>query len=295
MRAVWLRKPGHERPGAARARGRQLAGAAAFLAAVGTALLATTLTARADLRDQLVVHLTFDGKVTDSSGEGNDGVIIRDNGSGFAPGIIGQAFETTGSAANPGHPTGNFITLSTSYADLNFGTSTDFSISFWGMYQTGNQHDDIPWISNKDWNSGGNVGWVLASEPGGTFKWNYAARGESRADSPHVGTANGSLDDGNWHHYAVVVSRAGDVLTYLDGVQVDDTHLGSANEVQYEFTPLPVNIMQDGTGDYTDVGSGANWDDAFIDDLGIWRRALTSDEVQQIYTQGQMGISALGP
>ncbi len=53
------------------------------------------------------------------------------------------------------------------------------------------------------------------------------------------------------------------------------------------------NIFQDGTGAYTDGGSGANWDNAFIDDLGIWRRAITADEVTTIYEMGMMGISAL--
>jgi hypothetical protein len=51
--------------------------------------------------------------------------------------------------------------------------------------------------------------------------------------------------------------------------------------------------MQDGTANYTDGDACANWNDASISDLGIWRRAITPDEVTLIYNQGVQGISAL--
>ena len=50
-----------------------------------------------------------------------------------------------------------------------------------------------------------------------------------------------------------------------------------------------VNIGQDGTGNYADNGSAYNIN-AAIDDLGVWRRALTANEALAIYRGGQAGL-----
>jgi hypothetical protein len=51
--------------------------------------------------------------------------------------------------------------------------------------------------------------------------------------------------------------------------------------------------MQDGLGTYTDTNNGSIWKDALISDVGIWRRAITQEEVTTIYNLGLQGISAL--
>ncbi|HEY6226005.1 MAG TPA: hypothetical protein VI282_02675, partial [Verrucomicrobiae bacterium] len=53
-----------------------------------------------------------------------------------------------------------------------------------------------------------------------------------------------------------------------------------------------VNIGQDGTGHYTDGGSSSI--DALIDDVGIWRRVVTPDEVGKIFLRGKSGQDLLG-
>jgi hypothetical protein len=50
-----------------------------------------------------------------------------------------------------------------------------------------------------------------------------------------------------------------------------------------------VNIGEDGTGCYADDGS-AHDINAAMDDLGIWRRALTANEAKGIFTAGLMGF-----
>jgi hypothetical protein len=90
----------------------------------------------------------------------------------------------------------------------------------------------------------------------------------------------------------VTFTRQGDGVIYLDGVQINVTPLNSMGATQTTFG-YPTNIFQDGTGNYTDDAVLSNWDDASMCDLGIWRRAITADEVTTIYTQGLQGISAL--
>lgn len=267
----------------------------AFLIAGASALLAGAGTARADIHDSLVLHLAFDGDATDHTGRGNDGTIVRPGtDSPYVPGLIGMAFQTQGVDTSPEYPTGNYISLGKP-ADLSFGTSTDFSLSWWGQYTRENQNDDQAWLSNKDWNSGRDQGWVVDSEPNGTFKWNYRERGQQRCDSPHVSTNKGSLDDGQWHHYVVVFARGvgGTGTIYLDGDLIDTTALNSdttTGDIDFVF---PTNIFQDGTGVYSDIKGNSNFAKAAIDDLGIWRRAITADEVTLIYTTGLTGKSAL--
>jgi hypothetical protein len=286
------------RTGSIRACGRLVGIATASLIAVGIVLLASTGSARADIHANLVVHLRFDGDVTDATGRGNNGTIVRaGTDSPYVPGIIGMAFQTQGTVPIPEYPTGNYITLG-SPDDLNFGTSTDFSLSWWGQYATANQTDNAPWFGNKDANNGSNRGWVISSQPNGMVNWTYRERSLGSASPPTpVGTGNGSLDDGKWHHYVVTFARGtgGMGTIYLDGDVADTTPINSDNTLGDISFVFPTNIFQDGVGNYTNVpnSGNANFAKAAIDDLGVWRRAITPDEVTLIYTMGMQGKSAL--
>jgi hypothetical protein len=255
----------------------------------------------------LVVHLTFDGNLNDTSGRGNNATYATNGANAdanptFIAGKIGQAFEfttwTNGSKidyATLGYP-----------ADLQFGDSNAVSISFWINYT--NQSDDLPFISNKDWNSSGNVGWGIFAQSPGDFRVNFTG--------PNGGTdkldyhPNNVLRDGAWHNVVLSISRApgtqaANVYTYVDGAPlavrtmviqgtIDTVGLPFTNE-QNGGNPSPtsqsdwaVNIGQDGTGAYHDQGGAYNLA-AHIDDVGIWRRALTPKEANGIYTAGQAG------
>jgi hypothetical protein len=258
------------------------------------ALLAPTGRALADIHDGLVVHLTFDGDVVDHTGRGNDGTIVRaGTNAPYVAGIIGMAFQTQGTVPVPEYPTGNYISLGNP-DDLNFGISSDFSLSWWGQFTSDAQHGIPVWLANKDANNDANRGWILQSQPGGMIKWIYRERGQSSSASTVVGTPTGSLDDGQWHHYVVTFARGsgGTGTLYLDGSAVDTSPInsdGTLGDISFAF---PTNILQDGVGTYSNI-SDDRFDQAAIDDLGIWRRAITPDEVTLIYTTGLTGKSAL--
>jgi hypothetical protein len=254
-----------------------------------------------DIHDSLVVHLTFDGDLVDQTLRGNDGTIVRPgNDSPFVPGIItnnrvsSSAFRSQGDFLGPMMATNNYITLGNP-ADLDFGLDSDFSFSWWGLVPPGGADEADPaWLANKDWVSGDTIGWVLCSQGHhyitgtGGFKWNYKNIGGNRSDSSRHPDAN--LDDGQWHHYAVVFTRQVDGVVYLDGQLTNDTRLNTDGDLT---SGLPVNIFQDATGNYTDGTNMGVWRDASICDVGIWRRAITGDEVNLIFTMGSQGISAI--
>lgn len=248
------------------------------------------------ITSSMVVHLTFDNTYADSSGRGNDSAPVGTPD--FEPGFLGQAIHIISSGTPENNPaTNNYVTLNYPGdlqfgSDLNSGGASDFSISFWTKIF--HQNDDKPFISNKDWSSGGNPGWGLFTEGSG-MKWNYRddaynepGVGSARRDSATVGP---QLEDGGWHHVLVTMARHTQGSIYVDGVLLDQSPLGTDSPTNIvgsaDTTGLgfSVNIGQDGTGTYTD-GTGGAAVDMLVDDLAIWRRVVTPTEDQGIFNAG---------
>ena len=221
------------------------------------------------ITEALVAHLKFDNDLADASGGGNNGTAV--GSPGFQTGKIGSAVQVTSGA--------NYVSLGAP-EDLNFGTSTDFSISFWA--QINGLSGDPSIIGNKDWNSGGNQGYVLFSADNRRIDWNQGGLpGSPRKDSD--GIANVFPND-TWAHVAVTFDRDGNAITYVNGNRVEVIALAGA--VMDVSTPAgyATNIGQDGTGSY-----GSSFSDLRVDDLGIWRRQLTPQEVFAIFEGGNDG------
>lgn len=239
---------------------------------------AVTMAARADIKDHLVLYLPMDADLKDLSGRGHDGTPVGTVA--FGPGQVGPgaarlSFKKDGTSFN-------YVTLGAP-PDLNFGTGVDFSVSFWSKFS--DWVFDPPLIGNKDWLSGQYQGWMVATGTDGRLQWNYGGAPGQRKDYDGPG---GSISDGSWHHVVVTFLRAGEVVTYLDGVSVDERDVSaSANNVS---TPpgLALNIGQDGTGRYTD-GNSVQVLDLSMDDVGVWRRVLTAREAKAIYEAGKAG------
>jgi hypothetical protein len=231
-----------------------------------------------NLADNLVAHLKFDGDYQDSSGRNNHGT--KRGSPQIVTGKIGSgALRYNTVAADNSVSEANYVTLGTP-SDLNFGNNS-FSVSFWTRF-TGSP-GDLPFLSNNE-GSYGSAGFTFApSWETGSWSWslNDAA---NPADWPGVAAQYGDeagyadvLNDGNWHHLAFIVDRAGDLTTYLDGAKAHTKPL--AGLVFNLDTGLAVDIGQAG-GNYAVGGTFE------MDDLGIWKRALTDYDAQAIYVVG---------
>jgi len=214
----------------------------------------------------LVAHLKFDDNLNDSSAKANNGTAV--GGPTFTPGKIGSAVNIPSGA--------DYVTLGAP-ADLNFGSDTDFSISFWTQVTTWG--GDPSFIGNKDWNSGGRQGYVIATDDDAHLQWNAGNGAGTRYD---YDGPPGTFSAPDWHHVAVTFDRQGSAATYVDGVLVDARAITPIN--LNTPTGFNTNIGQDGTGTY-----GSSFTDMNMDDLGIWRRVLTPQEVASIYSHGQSG------
>jgi hypothetical protein len=234
------------------------------------------------ITQDLVVHLKFDGTYADASGRGNAAFAV--NEPTFEAGFLGQGVHTTSTTTNSPN---NYVSLGQP-TDLQFGSdltsdAVDLSFSFWTRVLA--RADDKPFISNKDWDSGSNRGLVIASKSGGML-WNYRDDVSSRRDSPTVGPA---LNDTGWHHVAVTFERSNVGRIYVDGVLVNTTSVApnagaQRGSVDTSSLGLNWNLGQDGAGDYTDGNAAAL--EMVMDDLGMWRRVITPQEIEAIYHGG---------
>ncbi len=107
----------------------------------------------------MALDLKFESNVNDSSANVLTPVV---NGNPeFSQGRIGQAINFT----SPGQ----YVDLGSSN-ELQFGENADFSIAFW--FKSDGINGDPSIISNKNWNSGSNTGWILAVNSANLI-WNF--------------------------------------------------------------------------------------------------------------------------
>lgn len=244
----------------------------------------------------LVAHYKFDGNYADATGRGNTGTPV--NGPGLVAGKLGSALQFTTSRGEIPAVT-NFCTLGYP-ADLKF-TNGSFSISFWAKYT--DQNDDLALMGNTQWDSSSNPGWGIFCQDGGNFRIKATTGTGGSANRTDV-TYSNVIRDGTWHHLVVVFEQGYAIHTILDGVKLaprlwNATASGSVDTDGADYTRTissvdytgshAVNIGQDGTGWYNDKDGGAITN-GLIDDVGFWRRALSTQEAVAIYTAGQSGL-----
>ena len=161
----------------------------------------------ANLTNDLVLHLRFDGNYSDSSGRGND-ALAPAGSPPFLAGEIGQAVHVATTKGN------NYLVVSDNQGDLTFEDTNSFTVSFWVRYT--DRFNDVPIIGNAI-NSTWQLGWVFTDE-GGKLEWSLASTpNTSTYLRDPVGPA--VIGDGAWHNVIGVVDRDQQMaFAYVDGV-----------------------------------------------------------------------------
>ena len=152
------------------------------------------------------------------------------------------------------------------------------SVTLW-FRSHGLQGGDPVILGNKDWVSGYNEGWLLLANEGGanSFGANFASGGDARVDLEDV-----DYVDTQWWFLAMTydpmglaVLMAGDAAGMMRWMALETAPVGTLTSI------YPLHLGQDGTGTYPHNLA------ADIDDLAIWRRALSMDELNALYAAGQ--------
>jgi hypothetical protein len=235
----------------------------------------------ANLTNDLVLHLKFDGDYKDSSGRGNNGQAV--GSPTFVTGAVGSGaleYSTTVDASNPNNKvvtSANYVQLG-KQPDLQFGTNVSFSLSYWVRFS--GAPGDLPFFTSSV-NSYSNPGYTFAPsyQLGG---WSWSLGDSATPNFIGVYGQDKTINDGNWHHLAHTFDRAGSGLTFLDGFEVDSRSIVPAGNID---SSQQTTIGQDPTGAYPEAGT------IDIDDVGVWRRVLTPFEVYSIYSAGTNGTS----
>lgn len=229
-------------------------------------------TGYANVTNGLVLHLRFDGDTTDTSGRNNNGTPV--NSPGFVTGLIGSQALSYATSTNNGIVDSSSYVVLGRPADLQLD-SASFTISYWVNQTNGAENGDLPFIGTET-NSANNPGWDLCpSYHAGGWQWDL----NDGVNNFDMNGPNDSINDAQWHNFVLSVDRAGHVASsYLDGVLVAQTDITALGDID---NGGPVVIGQDPTGLYPEAGGFT------LDDVGMWRRALTPLEVAQIESAGR--------
>src|SRR6266480_600238 len=198
-----------------------------------------------------------EGNATDSQDDHNGTI----NDATFAPGEVGQAFTFDGTDDSVSIPDSN---------DWNFGTG-DLTFDFWEKSSDTDRisalaFDPNQGTSNLDFDFNDTFGlWVFWNSGGGT----------NGVHAIQVGSPGDYTND-QWHHIAL--TRSGSTFTlYIDGVNV-----GTANDSEaINLSGANNNFIG------RDIG-GFFWNGQ-IDEVEVFKHALTAAEVASIYIAGRQG------
>lgn len=214
----------------------------------------------------LRAYYSFNGNANDLSGLNNHGTVSGAN----------LTLDRFGNAANAYNFNGSSDYITSSFAPL---TNAPFTISVWVKCSQISSLNPI--ISLGD---GGGV----------QLQRLYFAASYLGTGSPAIGTAGANAISSNqigvtagaWIHLAVTCNSyaANDVIYYINGVAYTQNTQGGTN------VPLPTNTAPFAIGKHT-VNAGTDYFQGKIDDLGIWNRVLTQQEILDLHQSCILGLS----
>lgn len=218
----------------------------------------------------MVAHYNFDGNYLDTSGNRFHAFEFG-NPAFVSDGVVGQALSFDG--------VDDYIELP-STPELGFGNA-DFTLTFWYRV-SGDQVGKPAIIGNKDFRSASNVGWLVSSNYGSGSNGDDLAINLSDGSATIDSSKATDVGSNTWHFVAVRVKR-GDKMSLLRSDK------GSYILQEDSISTLTGSLS---TGNKIRIGTdhrdcGVSFTKMDLDDLGIWSRALSSEEVEQIWMAGR--------
>ncbi len=230
-----------------------------------------------DLEDGLVGHWTFDGKdmnpnARDRSGQGNHGNLTGFTSTTTAPGKIGQGLEFDG--------VDDFVEVGNSIKVDNSNTGT---ISGWVKFDT---ITGAHYILSYGGNNTSLIG-LKISDFAGTNYLNFQQ--QTDGGDTLIIRGNTPLTAGNWYHLGITNDGIAWVL-YVNGVResltIDTDGASTGNNGDWFDDTSPTETDGSLIGARLFSGSLAGNLDGLIDDVRIYNRALSQDEIKRLYNLG---------
>ena len=251
--------------------GRELASACALITSV--LFFAYPHSSRADLVDGLTAYYDFDNNLIDQAhGETGSASMTQDDltFAGGHSGTFGAGLFGGGGYLGSGPGTGHAEAFS---SNDNNGTGDNITVAWWGRVD-----------------GGFTATWQAGVAKGEGNNWRFHRNGDTQTMAWQGGggdisaAAGFEVNDGEWHYFVGTKDDLNGRVLYIDGVNVATGDPG---------TPMDVN---DGLPFMVGENPGATnrgWL-GDIDDVAVWNRPLSGDEVQEIYDAGVNDSKSLG-
>jgi hypothetical protein len=214
---------------------------------------------------RLVAYYPFDGNARDQSGNGNNGEVHNATLTSDRFGNLNSAYRFDGSSS--------YIKVANG---LPFDFSNDFSVAFW-MKQTVIPNHYAAIIS-KSWRANGGSAWFIEQNEN---SFNFIVLYYMRAVSNTAAGNNGiTLVANEWNHCSITKENS-KLSNYVNGrlvSTVGDLSYNDNSEIKTNGN-LPLFI---GVHDITD----GRYFKGLLDDVFIFNRTLTADEVMNLYQFG---------
>lgn len=228
-------------------------------------------------KDALVLYYTFDENsgdtVEDLSGNGNDGAI---NGAEWGAGKYGSALTFVRADRD-------FVLVED---DSTLNPTAEISYMAWFVSEN---YTNANGIISKYTGAGNQRSYnfrlhhtlpnALSTEVTSNGAWQPGVS----ATDVHSTTI---LNDGQWHH-GTITFKAGDFLRmYVDGELVDESAAGATESLFDNNTPMRIGV------DFNDEDK--RFFDGSIDEVAVFNRALTEEEIQTAMKGDILAVNAAG-
>lgn len=205
----------------------------------------------------LVGWWRFNGNANDSSGNGKNGTVTAATPTTGQNGQPNNAYDFNGSTA--------YISMPSGFSDFGNG----ITISVWM-----NPDTTTSWARIIDFGNGAPSNNILFARPGTYSQVAYQVY-SGATNTLSFSTAEGSVQNGAWHHYAVTQGPDGTAIIYIDGTQ-RATGVG----------PLPTTVTRTINYIGRSLWSTDPYYDGKYDDLRIYSRGLSALEISNLYAEG---------
>lgn len=221
----------------------------------------------------LVLYLPFDqpadadGTVHDESGTGNDGKVF--GAQWVADGKFGGAYQFHITNLTDRIVIPNSDTLNPDYITIAAWIKTGVKNGFWTRIADKDYRNSYCFDLGGDWR-----GKATRGKPG-----LETSRGEFRNNRP--------LDDNRWHHVAVTFDGRR-IACFIDGVE-QSSQVRRPGPLKKDDWDLCIgnSVVDYGTGDFLAF-------DGLIDEVRIYNRALSPDEILCLATATRPGVDIIG-
>lgn len=203
-------------------------------------------------QDSLLLWLPFSGNANDGSGNGFNGTV---NGA-----VLTTDKDGNSNSAYDFDGTNDYIDISLAYAPT---TSADFTVSIWTEKTSG--VIDRRFLVGKYQNlSAANSNFYISSN---SESFQIVGNGTNS----HTFSIS---EITTWYHVVVTYSSDGSISTYINGVLEATSTVNLSSSVSSQ----PFKIAS--------IGNTSLYYDGKIDDIGVWNRVLTAEEITNIYYEG---------